>query len=318
MVSRRNRTLAWVSVAALVLAGCSSAPADYLSAAGDSCRAERAEMKAVDDYFNQQLIEGAVIGGIGGAAAGALMGYMIGGSGSSAAIGAAAGLAAGAVGGYFVAKRDAAQSRDALVQTIYNDVSRENTQVSRATAAFDALTQCRMAASTRINQAYQAGSLSRGDAEAQMGRERELFTQDIAFAREIGGQMQKRSGDLTFAVNEVEKLPPGQIVASTSPAPTTEAKPAAKPQPPKQQAKKPAATKAAASEQAAVQKLSKESVSLTDNINGYDQKTNDAGTVVIAQMQLKEPAKPVMHDQPARYARWASKCAAVVLADCGG
>jgi hypothetical protein len=26
----------------------------------------------------------------------------------------------------------------------------------------------------------------------------------------------------------------------------------------------------------------------------------------------------VMRDQPTRYARWASKCAAVVLADCGG
>ena len=318
MISRRNRTLAWLSVAALALAGCSSAPADYLNAAGDSCKSQRAELKAVDDYFNEQLIQGAIIGGVGGAAAGALLGYMIGGSGSSAAIGAAAGLAAGAAGGYFIAKRDAAQSRDALVQTVYDDVSRENTQVSRATAAFDALTKCRIAASTRINQEYQAGSLSRGDAEAQMTRERELFTQDIAFAKEIGGQMQKRSGDLTFAVNEVEKLPPGPIVAEASPAPATETKPAAKPQPPKPQAKKPTATKATASEQAAVQKLSKESVSLTDNINGYDQKTNDAGTVAIAQMQLKEPAKPVMRDQPARYARWASKCAAVVLADCGG
>lgn len=317
MVTRRNRMIAWLSVAALLVAGCSSAPSDYLTAAGDSCTAQRAELKAVDDYFNQQLIQGTVIGAVGGAAVGALAGWAIGGSGSSAAIGAAAGLAAGAAGGYFIARRNAAENRDALVQTIYDDVSRENKQVSRATAAFDALTQCRLAASNRINQAYQAGSLSRGDAEAQMARERELLTQDIAFAKEIGGQMQKRSGDLTLAVQEAEKLPPGPIVAEAAPA-ATPAEPAAKPKPVTQKpAKAKSGSKAAAKEEAPAPKLKNEAVSLADNVNGYDQKTKEADTVVMAQMQLKD-ANPVMRDAPERLARWASKCTSIVLADCGG
>ena len=47
---------------ALALTGCSTLPSDYVTADGDACQAPRADMKAVDDYFNQSLIQGTALG----------------------------------------------------------------------------------------------------------------------------------------------------------------------------------------------------------------------------------------------------------------
>jgi outer membrane lipoprotein SlyB len=185
------------------MAGCSTAPADYLSAADDQCQVERQDLKSVEDHFNQQLVQGAVIGAVGGAATGALLGFLAGGDASSAAIGAGAGALAGGLGGYFVARQQAYSDRNALVQTVYDDVSRENVQIDRTTAAYRALRECRLRTAESIRTDFAAGRVSRGDAEQRLARTRELFRQDIAYAEQLGGKMEARNKEFAYASDQL-------------------------------------------------------------------------------------------------------------------
>lgn len=195
--------IAVTSVGMVALTSCTSAPANYLTAAGDSCQAQRTELQAVDEYFSRELIMGTGIGAATGALTGAMAGYMATHDAKGLVIGATGGMLVGGAGGYFAARAQASQNRDALVQTVYDDVSKENVQVNRATAAFLALKDCRLAAATTIKQSYRQGTLTEAQAREQLGRERGFFAEDIAYAKRIGGQMQQRSTEFVNAATEL-------------------------------------------------------------------------------------------------------------------
>ncbi|MBK8177139.1 MAG: hypothetical protein IPK66_18350 [Rhodospirillales bacterium] len=187
----------------------------------DSCAAQRGELKAVDDYFNQSLIEGTAIGAAAGGLTGALAGYLVRHDAGDMVIGATAGMITGGVGGYFAARSQAISDRDALVKTVYDDVTKENVQVNRATAAFTNLRDCRLAAANAIKRSYREGTLREADARAQLSRERQLFDQDIAYAERIGAQMQKRNAEFMNAATELDKRDDVVVASREKPAPAS-------------------------------------------------------------------------------------------------
>src|SRR5690242_11324281 len=116
-----------LAAASLPISGC--ATAGYQIAADDSCSAQRADLKSVEDSY----IQGAAMSALGGALGGALLGGLIGGNTKGALIGAGAGVVAGGLGGYFLAKQNATSDHATLVSPVYGDVATENAKLDRVT-----------------------------------------------------------------------------------------------------------------------------------------------------------------------------------------
>src|SRR3954454_4546791 len=99
MPRRAHRLLAMATSASL-LAGCVTTREGRIgSDDGDACRAQLVALDSTGNFFAEDILRGAAIGAVGGAA----LGGLIGGNWRSALIGAAAGGATGAAGGYLAA-----------------------------------------------------------------------------------------------------------------------------------------------------------------------------------------------------------------------
>lgn len=177
----------------------------YAIAADDPCRAERASLKAVEDYFTRSMIQGAAAGAVVGGAAGALLGSD---RLKGALIGMTAGAVVGAAGGYFVAKQRQASSQDALVRGVYQDMAMENEQIDRTTAAFRAVRDCRFRTANGIKASYAAGRVEREAAQRQLAQVRTLFEQDVAYAESLGAAIDTRSNEYRNAADELVKSDP--------------------------------------------------------------------------------------------------------------
>jgi hypothetical protein len=225
----RPATLA-LGVGALVLSGCATGTSNYTVSSNDACAPQRAQLKSYQDYFYQSMAEGALAG----AAVGATAGALIGGNWKAALIGAGAGAVVGAAGGYLAAKQKATSDPVQLSQSVYQDISTENTQIDAVTASFLRLKDCRFQTAQLVKEDYRAGRISRDAAQAKLGEIRGLFAEDIAFAEALDAKINERGGEYQNASTELAKLqaaPPPPAPAQPAPAKPTAAKPAA-PKPP--------------------------------------------------------------------------------------
>jgi hypothetical protein len=221
-------------VACLVLALLISGCANSLTGASfnttdptDACRAQRQDLSAFQDYFTRAMFEGAAIGAL----SGGLMGGLIGGDVKGALIGAGAGAVVGGTVGYYSAKQRAnSGDQAALTQSVYQDISTENTQIDGVAGAFNRLRDCRFRNAQSVKADYAAGRLTQAEAQNQLIVIRTRFQQDIAFAESLGARMATRGQEYQNASNELVKLDPAaqqQAAAQQSqPAPASQAAPA--------------------------------------------------------------------------------------------
>ncbi|MBI3707392.1 MAG: hypothetical protein HY246_06910 [Proteobacteria bacterium] len=215
-------TVVALTTLALALQGCAEggfAPgfSGYTVAADDVCRAERTELKSVEDFFTRSMIQGAVAGAVAGGLAGAIIG---GGRGSAVLAGAATGAVVGGFAGYYQARQQAAKSNAELVQSISSDITNENQQVDRTTAAFRRLRTCRFEQARGIKADFAAGKIDRDEAAKRMAKVKVLFQEDVAYAEGLGAKMGERGDQYRQATTEVLKIDPSQAAVPPPAGPT--------------------------------------------------------------------------------------------------
>ncbi|HZT51845.1 MAG TPA: SH3 domain-containing protein [Stellaceae bacterium] len=204
-------------VGALSLCGCSSTGgaglfSSYSVAADDTCGTYKTQLSGYRDFFFSSMIEGAAVG----AGVGALSGYLIGGSTQSTLIGAGAGAVVGGATGYYLAKQKAANgNQSALTDSVYQDLSRENSQIDGVTQAFDNLRDCRIRSAQQVKADLDAQRISRDEAQARLAKVRGWLLEDIDFADALGAKMGERGNEYAEASNQMLQADPAakQILA---------------------------------------------------------------------------------------------------------
>jgi uncharacterized membrane protein len=166
----------------------------------DSCRQQLVALDSTGDFFAEDILKGAAIGALGGAAAGGLIGR----DWRGALIGAAAGGAVGAAGGYLYAMQQRNKDQASLRMAVASDLERENAQLDRSQLAFDQLMDCRFRQAEQIRNAVRNGSMSREAGLAQMAQLRERTQREIAFAQSISQNINKRGAEFDTAVESFE------------------------------------------------------------------------------------------------------------------
>jgi len=201
VAAARCLPIAAVLIAGLVLQGCGgTTPSDALrTAADDPCGGAREDLKSSENYFYAAIGMGAV----GGAAVGLATGSPI-----RALIGAAVGAAAGSVGGYYMFKSDNIKGQARLVSSIHADLANENYEIDSAGARFQKLAQCRLNAAVAAKAEFEAGRMSRDDAQARLTKARQAFADDAQFADAISGKIEERGGQFEYATREILKEDP--------------------------------------------------------------------------------------------------------------
>ncbi len=205
-----------VVCAGLLLAGCVTTQAGRIGAddGTDSCRRQLVALDSTGNFFAEDIIKGAVVGAV----AGGLLGGLASGNWRGAAIGATAGAVAGAATGYWVAVQQQQRDQAGMFTQVKSDLTRENAQLDRTQVAFDNLTDCRFGQARQVRADYQAGRISRDQAQAQMALIRQRYDRDLALARTINGQIGGRQEQFADAANN---LSPGtkDAIERAKPAP---------------------------------------------------------------------------------------------------
>ncbi|WP_439815326.1 SH3 domain-containing protein [Zavarzinia sp. CC-PAN008] len=201
-----------VSVSAVSLGACAGAGQPFSASlrtdATDSCAAYVQQLNSVQEYFEQSIIQGAAVGALGGAAAGAL----IGGDWQSALIGGALGAAAGAATGYYSARAEASGGNQTeLVRNIYGDVIRENQQLDRTSGYFVQVRDCRFNQARDIKRQFAAGQITREVATQQLNTIQGRFQQEIAFAEGLGSKISGRSTEFANASTQLQQSDPQAV-----------------------------------------------------------------------------------------------------------
>jgi hypothetical protein len=177
--------------------------------ASDACGREHVAFAESKSFYLQQVAQGALLGTLGGAALGAIAASASHGDiGKGAAIGAGAGLVAGGAAGYFNARRQQAADQASLSNSIYGDISKASQEMDRATTTFAAVRKCRFAQADRIKGAFRQGTLSRGQAAAQLGEQKRRFDDELALARQYGAKMTEQDQQFRFAADSLVKQDP--------------------------------------------------------------------------------------------------------------
>jgi SH3-like domain-containing protein/outer membrane lipoprotein SlyB len=170
----------------------------------DVCRAERAQLRSVEDFFSRAIVQGAAAGALTGATAGGLLGGDI----EGALAGAAAGAVVGGITGYWLARQQASSDTSTLVQNVYGDLSTENQQIDRTTASFRAVRDCRFNEAKTIKADFAAGKITRDDATQRLATVKSRFNEELSYADSLGAKIGQRGGEFDYASNEVMKLDP--------------------------------------------------------------------------------------------------------------
>ena len=207
---RAARGGASMLVLAGALAGC--APGGGLSTRSsrigaddgtDRCRAQVVALDSTGDFFGEDILTGAAVGALGGGLAGGL----IGGDLKGALIGAAAGAAVGAAGGYWSALQQQQSDQAGLTSRVQGDLVRENGQIDRSQAAFDAVMDCRFGSAAAIRADLAAGRIDRPTAELAMARVRQLAGRDLALAQRINKSIAERGSQFDVAADNLGARP---------------------------------------------------------------------------------------------------------------
>lgn len=202
--------------AGLLVSACVSTQAGRIGAddGTDSCRRQLVALDSTGNFFAEDIIKGAAVGAV----AGGLLGGLASGSWRGAAIGAAAGAVAGAATGYWVAVQQQQRDQAGMFTQVKGDLVRENAELDRTQIAFDNLTDCRFGQARQVRADYQAGRISRDQAQARMSLIRTRYDRDLQLARTINGQIAGRQEQFSEAANN---LSPGtkDAILRAKPAP---------------------------------------------------------------------------------------------------
>lgn len=192
------------TVATLILPGCSTQGQRIGSDDGsDVCRRELVALDSTGDYFAEDIVKGALIGGVAGGAIGVLAGK----SSKDALIGALAGATAGAAAGYLKARQDQAQDQASLYLSVSNDIRRENASIDKTQLAFNQLLDCRQRSADRIKADLRSGRITRPMAEVQIEDVRRRRVNDLSVAHTINQRIQDRASNFEIAANQVAPAP---------------------------------------------------------------------------------------------------------------
>lgn len=218
---RLRRGVAMLTAAAM-LAGCVSTRAGRIGAddGSDACRAQVVALDSTGNFFGEDIIRGAAIGAVGGAALGALIAAASGGRGSNIAAGAAIGAVGGAVvggtAGYYSARQQQAQDQATLSMAVANDLAAENAQLDRTWIAYTQLMDCRFGTAQRIRQSFLGGQLPRAQAEAQLADVRARTQRDLQLARSINEKIGERGQQFDVAIENIAPGTKQQVLAGAS------------------------------------------------------------------------------------------------------
>jgi len=201
-LSRRNNNHLMI-IGVCLLSGCSALSVNDDNK-NDICYTSRSELRQSEHYYSKSIVEGAVVGGLLGAGAGALGAFIGGGNVSTAAlIGGGVGVVAGGVGGYYLAKQKDIADEQTLVASVKNDILVENGEIDRTAVAFARLRDCRFSNAERTKSDYKAGRLPRDKAISQLNELKLQFDQDIQMAQELGLKMSSRMTEFQDANNKI-------------------------------------------------------------------------------------------------------------------
>ncbi len=179
------------------------------------------------DFYGEDILRGAAIGGVTGAIAGGGIAAATGRRGSDilvgAAIGALAGAAIGGTAGYIQARQRQAQDQGALVQAVGGDLRNENRQLEATQLAFNQLVDCRVNTANRIRADVRSGRMSRDQGMALMTYQRDLMRRDVALAQAINQKIGTRGGEFDTAIETIAPGTKGTVQARRNAAavPTT-------------------------------------------------------------------------------------------------
>jgi len=207
-MSFMRRPIAFVTSAALLLAGCTTQGGRIGADDGsDPCRAQLVQLDSTGNYFAEDVLRGAAVGAAGGAILGGIIAAARGGNARNVAVGAGIGAVVGGVGGaaagYISARRQQYADQAQLNSAIAQDVSTENQQIDRSQRAFDLLLDCRMATAARIRGDFAARRISREQAQGAMQDVRARLANDVVVAQRINERIGARGGEFDTAFSEV-------------------------------------------------------------------------------------------------------------------
>jgi hypothetical protein len=174
----------------------SAAPTQLaLFGSSDPCDAQHDALKGSDDFFGKGILQALVASGIGDA-----IGGIFGGNSKG-------GLASGAAGGllayYSARQQQAGGNIQALAEAIGGDARNYGVAMDKASAALEALKQCRMNQAAAIKADYASGRISRGEAQERLAKAHERFKDELETADHLGAQMNHRQEEMQAASDQL-------------------------------------------------------------------------------------------------------------------
>ncbi len=165
-------TLASLAVIGMCLSGCTNVANGFTGLQqrygdpSDYCHAPRQVLIDAGNQFSKSMVTAAVAGGLGGAAAGAVIDR------KNRAQGALIGLFSGALLAmavdYYVQKQQQARTRAELISSIDADAANDLQRMITTNNAISSLTQCRQSQIAMVEQQYNAHAMTAPQARAQL------------------------------------------------------------------------------------------------------------------------------------------------------
>ncbi len=190
----------------------------YLADKSDRCFAQRTGLAENGQAFDPKLLEATLLGAIAGGGSAVL-------TGGSVARGALIGAGIGLAAGYLRKLQEDGLNGNEIAMRARGDIQKDNARIDALLVSFDALSACRRQEASTIQSAYNAKTIDRPTADAQMATVRQKFSEDRAKFREIAEAISSKSDDNAAIYNviaadsganalEVQEYRPGRRSAS--------------------------------------------------------------------------------------------------------
>ncbi|PWC46480.1 hypothetical protein TSA6c_06500 [Azospirillum sp. TSA6c] len=166
----------------------------------DACYQYRVALDSTGDFYQEDMLAGAMAGAVVGAATG----LMVRGTPQAALIGAVSGAALGAAGGYWYSKMQ--QGRDQAILSVMSDAQKERSNLNQTQVALDQLVNCRRAEIAKVKRDYKAKRTTKEVAEQRMALIRQQLDKDYEIANGISANVVKRRDAFLEAA---ENITPG-------------------------------------------------------------------------------------------------------------
>ena len=168
----------------------------YVGDANDACFAERKAMAENGSFFDSEVVQSTLLG----AASGGFIALV---TGQSVAKGAVIGAGLGLAAGYLSKLQDEGLNGTQITQRVRGDVATDDRRIDALLASFDRLSDCRKLEASKIQAAYNTGSISKDDAEAQMAGVRSRFSEDRKKFKEIADAISEKSRNNAALYNDI-------------------------------------------------------------------------------------------------------------------